>query len=317
MYEHMIRMMRSLLIAVFACACAFACVADDTAPRELTIEGVPVQVLVADSEFTAGAGPLLEWIRRSANMVARYYGRFPVQELRVLVQPVPGGGVRGGTTFGHARGRPGGFIRVRVGRGVTAAQLVDDWVLVHEMIHLALPDVGAEHAWLSEGISVYAEGVARAQAGNRTVEDVWNEQFHSMPKGLPQAGDRGLDNTHTWGRTYWGGALFCLEADVEIHRRTHNLHGLQDALRAVNRESGGLVTDWPIERVFATADKAVGVPVLEELYGRMKDAPRSPELATLWHQLGIEPDGQSIRLRDDAPLSQVRKAIMRPEAAAP
>jgi hypothetical protein len=303
---------RWLLVVVFACACA----ADDTPPRELKIDDAAMQVLVPDSEFTAGAGPLLEWIRRSADIVAHYYGRFPLQELRIRIQPVSGERVQGGTTFGHARGRAGGFIRVRVGRAVTAAQLVDDWVLVHEMIHLALPDVGEEHAWLSEGIAVYAEGVARAQAGNRTIEDVWTEQVHSMPKGLPQAGDRGLDNTHTWGRTYWGGALFCLEADVEIHRRTHNRYGLQDALRAVNRESGGLVTDWPVERVFATADKAVGVPVLEELYGRMKDAPQSPDLAALWRQLGVEAAGQSIRLRDDTPLSDVRKAIMgRPDPA--
>lgn len=291
---------------------------DDPPARELKVNDVPVQVIVTDSEFTVGAGPLLEWIRRSADIVAHYYGRFPIRELRIRIEPVSGEGVQGGTTFGHSRGRPGGFIRVRVGRAVTAAQLVDDWVLVHEMIHLALPDVGEEHAWLSEGIAVYAEGVARAQAGNRTIENVWNEQLHSMPKGLPRAGDHGLDHTHTWGRTYWGGALFCLEADVEIHRRTHNRYGLQDALRAVNRESGGLGADWPIERVFATGDEAVGVPVLEELYARMRDAPRAPDLAALWHQLGVEAEGRSIRLRDDAPLSAVRKAIMRrPDTVAP
>jgi hypothetical protein len=238
-----------------------------------------------------------------------------VQDLRIRVQPVSGDGVQGGTTFGQAMGRTGGFIRVRVGRDVTTAQLLDDWVLVHEMIHLALPDVGEEHAWLSEGISVYVEGISRAQAGNRTVEDVWTEQFHSMPRGLPQTGDRGLDNTHTWGRTYWGGALFCLEADVEIHRRTHNRYGLRDALRAVNHESGGLVSDWPVQRVFSAGDQAVGVPVLEELYAKMKDAPLAPDLPTLWRQLGVEPAERSMRLRDDAPLSDVRKAIMQPAAA--
>jgi hypothetical protein len=302
-----------LLVAVFSCSCA----ADEAPGRELNVGDVPVQLVLPDSEFTAGARPLLEWIQRSANIVTRYYGRFPVQALRIRVEPVAGDGVQGGTTFGHARGRPGGFIRVRVGRDVTAAQLIDDWVLVHEMIHLALPEVGEEHAWLSEGISVYAEGISRGQAGNRTVEDVWTEQFHSMPKGLPQPGDHGLDHTHTWGRTYWGGALFCLQADIEIHRRTHNRYGLQDALRAVNRASGGLGTDWPVERVFAVGDQAVGVPVLEELYAQMKDAPRAPDLSALWHQLGIEPEARSVRLRDDAPLADVRRAIMRPEGSSP
>src|SRR6185312_15004301 len=98
------RMIRSLLVAVFACALSCACGADDTPARELKVEGVPLQVLVPDSEFNAGAGPLLEWIRRSADIVARYYGRFPVQALRIRIQPVPGTGVQGGTTFGHARG---------------------------------------------------------------------------------------------------------------------------------------------------------------------------------------------------------------------
>jgi hypothetical protein len=299
------------LVALLGSACA----ADDAAPRELKIDAVPMQVQIPDAQFSAGAEPLLDWVRRSADIVTRYYGRFPVAELRIRVQPVGGDGVQGGTTFGQAMGHAGGFIRVRVGRDVTPAQLVDDWVLVHEMIHLALPDVGEEHAWLSEGIAVYAEGISRAQAGNRTVEDVWTEQFHSMPKGLPQAGDRGLDNTHTWGRTYWGGALFCLEADVEIHRRTHNRYGLQDALRAVNRDSGGLVADWPVDRVFSSGDRAVGVPVLEELYAQMKDSPVAPDLPALWHQLGVEPGEHSMRLRDDAPLADVRQAIMRPEVA--
>ena len=65
-----------------------------------------------------------------------------------------------------------------------------------------------------------------------------------LPKGLPAPGDRGLDNTHTWGRTYWGGALFCLVADVEIHHRTNNRYGLQDALRGIVRAGGNMEHDW-------------------------------------------------------------------------
>src|SRR5512146_869643 len=98
-------LIRCLLVMVFACVCA----ADEPTPRELKVDDVPVQVIVADSQFTAGAGPLLGWIRRSADIVTHYYGRFPVRELRIRIQPASGAGVQGGTTFGHARGRPGGF----------------------------------------------------------------------------------------------------------------------------------------------------------------------------------------------------------------
>jgi hypothetical protein len=219
--------------------------------------------------------------------------------------------VRGGTTWGY----DGGVIRVQVGRDVTDDELLNDWVLVHEMTHLALPDIGDDHNWLSEGLAVYIEGVARVQAGNRTESDVWSEEIHSMPRGLPQPGDRGMDHTHSWGRTYWGGAMFCLMADVEIHRRTQNRFGLQDAARAILRSSGGLGTDWPIERVLKTGDAAVGTPVLEEFYAQMKDAPMTPDLMGLWRKLGVEPDGASVRLSDDAPLAQIRQSIMQPRAA--
>jgi hypothetical protein len=215
--------------------------------------------------------------------------------------------VQGGKTFAN----PAAEIRITLGRGVTPAELSADWVLVHEMTHLALPDTGEEHAWLAEGIATYVEGIARVQAGNRTEADVWAEELRSMPRGMPQADDRGMDHTHTWGRTYWGGAMFCLLADVQIREKTANRFGLQDALRAVLAHSGGLSTDWPIGRVLATGDAATGTHVLEELYASFKDKPVAPDLAGLWHQLGVEAAGDSVSLTDAAPLAQVRHAIMR------
>jgi hypothetical protein len=281
------------------------------ATRELKVAGATLEVEVDDSAFRSGGAPITAWITRSAEIVAHYYDRFPTPTLHLHVVPVDGSGVRGGKTFGYE----GGVIRVQVGRDVTETELTDDWVLVHEMCHLALPYLGDEHTWLSEGLAVYNEGIARVQAGNRTEADVWSEEIHSMPRGMPQPGDEGLDRTHTWGRTYWGGAMFCLMADVEIHRRTQNRFGLQDAVRAILRASGGLGTDWPIERVLKTGDAAVGTPVLEDLYAKMKDNPMTPDLMGLWRSLGVEPDGSGVRLTDNAPLANVRHSIMQPRAA--
>jgi hypothetical protein len=276
----------------------------------LSLNGVNVQVDFQDTRFSGGTQPLLQWIERSEGIVAAYYGRFPTSSLRVQIVPQEGAGVRSGKTWA-------GFIRVQVGREVTTAQLMDDWVLVHEMNHLALPDVGDNQAWLSEGMAVYVEGVARVQAGNRSQQDVFAEQMRQMPKGLPRAGEQGLDNTHTWARTYWGGAMFCFLADVEIHRRTGNRLGLQDAMRAVARESGGLSADWPIARVFAAADAATGTKVLEEMYAQMKDKPVAPDLNGLWAKLGVVSEGGSVTLHDDAPLADIRRAIMQPRDLRP
>jgi len=275
----------------------------------LSLDGVNVQVDFSDTRFSGGTEPLLQWVRRSEGIVAAYFGRFPTSSLRIQVVPQDGAGVRSGKTWA-------GYIRMQVGREVTPAQLEDDWVLVHEMTHLALPDLGDAQSWFSEGLAVYVEGIARVQAGNRSQEDVFIEQMRQMPRGMPQPGDQGLDHTHTWARTYWGGAMFCFLADVEIHRRTGNRLGLQDAMRAVTRASGGLSSDWPISRVFATADAATGTKVFEEMYAQMKDRPVTPDLQDLWAKLGVVSDGGTVTLHDDAPLADVRRAIMKPRAQA-
>ncbi|HYL00027.1 MAG TPA: hypothetical protein VEU78_02455 [Steroidobacteraceae bacterium] len=306
---------RALLAALLAGACLPGCArspGDPLAPAsqggvpELAVDGVRLRVELGSGDFNAGSEALITWIRRSAGIVAAYYGGFPTARVTIELRSGPGAGVQGGSTYAD----PDALIRVRVGREVTEAQLKSDWVMVHEMTHLALPDVGPEHAWLSEGLATYVEGVARVQAGNRTEEDVWAEELRQMPRGLPQEGDRGLDRTHTWGRTYWGGALFCLMADVDIRRRTHDAKGLQDAVRAIAHASGGLKAAWPIERVLATGDAAVGTTSLEDLYARMKDAAYTPDLVALWRELGVVADGEAVRLTDAAPLAGVRHAIM-------
>jgi hypothetical protein len=275
--------------------------------NDITVDGAAIHIEFEPGAFRDGGEAVRGWIRRSANIVTGYYGRFPTTRVTVRVIAEAGDGVHGGKSFAN----PDAFIRVQLGREVTEAQLLADWVLVHEMTHLALPDTGETHAWLSEGLATYVEGVARVQAGNRSEADVWSEEIRQMPRGMPQPDDRGLDHTHTWGRTYWGGAMFCLLADVEIRKQSHNRFGLQDALRAVARASGGLAADWPIERVLRTGDGAVGTTTLEDLYAQMKDRPVTPDLMRLWQQLGIQPEGSSVRLSDSAPLADVRRAIMR------
>ena len=304
--------MRMTLLPVIAWSVITLCAAPaEAATTELKVAGADIRVDVDEGAFRGGPKPIMAWITRSAEIVAHYYDRFPTATLRLHVMAEEGSGVRTGKMFGY----DGGVIRVQVGRDVSEDELKNDWVLVHEMIHLALPYLGDDHTWLSEGLAVYIEGVARVQAGNRTQADVWSEEIRSMPRGLPQPGDQGLDRTHTWGRTYWGGAMFCLLADVEIHRRTQNRFGLQDAVRAILRASDGAHSEWPIERVLKTGDGAVGAPVLEELYAQMKDTPVTPDLMELWRKLGVERDGSSVRLVDDAPLAEVRQSIMHSRAA--
>lgn len=151
----------------------------------------------------------------------------------------------------------------------------------------------------------------------RAMRVSWSELLERLPQGMPATGDRGLDRTHTWGRTYWGGALFCLLADVEIRERTHGARGLVDALRGILAAGGNDQVDWPIERALREGDKAIGVPVLQELYKRMKDAPVSPDLDALWSSLGVSVRNGKPVLDDSAPKAAIRRAISARPPASP
>lgn len=282
---------------------------------QLEIAGAQLHVALDGGQFQIGAQALIEWARRSATITALYYGAFPVPTLSLRIVAVDGAGVRGG----RADASPSPEVRVTAGRDVSQAQLLQDWVLVHELTHLALPEVGGDHAWLSEGLATYVEGIARTQAGNLTAGELWQDYVRQMPRGLPANGDAGLDRTHTWARTYWGGALFCLVADVTMRERTDNRFGLQDALRAVARESGGMRSTWPLERVLRVGDAATGTVVLTELYASMRDKPTAPDLPALWRRLGIESVGEAVILLTGTREADIREAIMRPRepAAAP
>ena len=126
---------------------------------------------------------------------------------------------------------------------------------------------------------------------------------------MPASGDRGLDNTHTWGRTYWGGALFCLIADVEIHQRTNNRYGLQDACGNCPRRRQH-ATRLAARRALKAGDDAVGVPVMLELYDRMKATPVTPDHTAMWSQLGVRPSRDSVVFDQSAPQASIVRSIM-------
>ena len=278
-----------------------------TLERVVTIDDSRLAVRYSAADFAASLDDLTNWVGRRARIVRDFYGRFPVKSVRLVIRQGGEAGVHGGREY--SADSP--FINISVGRATTRAQLDDDWVLVHELIHLAFPEIGDEHAWLAEGLAVYVEGVARTQAGNETPADFWGGLVDDMPKGEPREGDKGLDRTHTWGRTYWGGALFCLQADVMIRERTGNRKGLQDALREVLRVAGGNTGDWPIEKVLAIADGATGTNVLMTLYHEHSTNAEPVDLDAIWRKLGIARRAGQLVFDDSAPLAAARIAITR------
>src|ERR1700692_2755488 len=293
-----------VLLALLATSCSLGARSPQMTST-LIVGGSHIAITVDAGKLQVPQANTIAWVQPAAESVAGYYGRFPVPHLTLRIMPFSGHGVRHGMTFGMR----GGFIKIGLGSDTTRAELMNDWMLTHEMIHLAFPSVADEHHWIEEGISTYVEPIARIRASHMKEEQMWADLIRDMPKGQPQAGDEGLDRTHTWGRTYWGGALFCFNADVEIRRQTQNKKGLQDALRGILDAGGNITNDWDLAETFKIGDKATGVTVLTDLYNKMKDHPLPVDLQEKWKQLGIQWDGSAVHLRDDAPEAAIRRAI--------
>jgi hypothetical protein len=278
------------------------CVASQT----LSLGAARVHINYSPAAFKLGAEPLCRWTALAAIAVAGYFDRFPIATVDITLKPADAAGVHGGTTYGDTGGA---LIVIPLGSNTTQQQLDSDWVMTHEMVHLAVPSVPRNSHWLEEGIATYVEPIARVQVGQLDEQSVWADMIKGMPKGLPKSGDQGLDHTPTWGRTYWGGGLFCLMADVEIRARTQNKKSLRDALRGVLDGGGNIEKDWTVEQVIAAGDHATGTTVLRELHQRMGDAPGPDELDTLWKRLGVSADESGVHFDDRAPLAAVRAGI--------
>jgi len=265
-----------------------------------------IDVAFADGAVGVNRTKVLAWVRRSGTAVATYFGRFPVRHLGLLIVAEDSAKVGHATTFGYA----GSATRIHVGAAADDAAFARDWVLVHEMMHSALPNLPRRALWLQEGNATYVEPIARAQAGQLPVEDVWRQSVAGMPKGIPHSDDGGMDGTEAWGRLYWGGATFWLLAEVAIYQDSKGRFLLRDALRAINRRSGGNTVEWTPEQLMQAGDIATGTTALSKLYAQFVAGRIDVDLAALFSRLGILANAAGdIRFDDRAPLAELRRSI--------
>ncbi len=292
-------------VALLTLALGSAAHARADGPIVVDTAGARFELYLHEAPADFDPTPLVDWLTDAANTVSRYYGRFPASPVRVDLDLFPGGGTVGGS----ASGDEGARIAVTVGGFSSPAELARDWRLVHEMIHLALPRLPRAHHWLVEGLPTYLESISRARHGKLDDDFIWRGFLRGMPHGLPRGTEAGLDGSTRWGRVYWGGALFCLYADIGIRRATNNERSLRDAVRAIVDAGHDLTDKAELEPLLSIADRATGTTVLTELYRVAGLGRWAPDLKALWRALGVELSGDAVVYDDDAPLAAVRRAI--------
>ncbi len=263
-------------------------------------------ILDGPADMSVSAAELNKWIAVSAKTVENLYGAFPVNEALIALQVQKGKGVHRGMAMGVG----GASINIWLGAESGVKDFRQDWIMVHEMVHLAFPRVANKHDWIEEGIATYMEPIARAAMGNLSAEKVWAFFLNGMPKGLPEYGDKGLDNTPTWGRTYWGGAMFCLLADIAIRQQSEGKKSLRDALIGIVDAGYSFLDTANLVKVLTVADKATNTTVLMDLYRQHRNTAVQVDLPSLWHKLGVSLDSAGkVKFDNAAPWARMREDI--------
>lgn len=294
----------------FSCSCATrpaSSIQATVAPHRdytLNVKGGVIHLTIQYDQSPISDEAIIKWVNRSAEIVSRYFSRFPVREVAIVISTEGQGRLENGHTSEDG-------IQVKLRTNTRQTDLDDDWVMVHEMFHLSFPSLDDKFTWLQEGLATYLEPLARARAGAIPAARYWHELAQGLPQGQPKPGDAGLNGTTDWGRQYWGGCAFCLRADIMIRQSTANAKSLDDALKAILNAGGDHLQEWSIDRVLDVGDKATGTHVLRDLYAEMALKAHTVDLPKLWTSLGVIDSPDSASFDDSAPLSQIRREMLK------
>ena len=247
------------------------------------------------------------WVQRAVSGVARYYGRFPLPRVTILVIPVAGPRI----LFGSALGNGGAAIQVLVGRDTPEHRFAHDWILTHETVHLGFPNLGPGHEWMEEGLATYLEPIIRARQGIRSEAELWRELQEGFAQGTLTDQEPGYEASQTWAHVYWGGALFFFLADLEIRVRTGSERNLSHALRGILDDGGDIRTHRPIPLLLRAADEATGVGVLSDLYQSLGASnSKRVDVDRLLKDLGVLGSDASLRLDAEAEKAWLRRELL-------
>jgi predicted metalloprotease with PDZ domain len=206
-------------------------------------------------------------------------------------------------------------------RDAELERLVGDWKAVHEFVHLALPRVRRQGAWLSEGLATYYQEVLRARHGLLPPMQAWRNLADGFRRGRASGTGRTLQresasmhDTHAYKRVYWSGAAFALELDVRLRKRSGGRRSLDTVLQAAHGPAWQQPQGHGAGEVLEQLARASGsrLPVrLGRQYAGMREF---PEVRPMLRRLGLSLDGDGLVKghRAGAPLREIRQGIMGP-----
>lgn len=274
----------------------------------LAVPGAELDIVRIGATPKLGEPGLVNWVRDAGTCVSQLFGHFPVKHASIFVVPIRDAEE---VVFGKVLSLGGPAILTLTGAELPEAKIHDDWVLVHEMMHLGAPTFTGKHRWLGEGTATYYEGLMRTRCGFKTPKMLWGEWARAMPRGLPANGvPRPLDEGTRIDDIYWGGALFLFAADVRLREKT--AFTLDDVMRGILAEGGDGTVVWTIDEFVAAANRITKSDVVSQLYDAHGRGPLPIDLPKLLADLGILGKSDAVQFDERAPLAKIRHAMEAP-----
>lgn len=251
------------------------------------------------------------WIEQGKRTASLLFGRFPVPEALVIAVP----GKRRGAGFGMALRGGGPSVLIFLDRESNAATLANDWTATHEFLHLGVPRLPPDDAWLFEGLATYYTEVLRARAGLITRAQAYQHLLDGFERGRRSGGTLSLREEsqemrerRSFHRVYWAGAALALLVDVEARRAGGPT--LDHALRDFAECCASSSEDWSAERVLSHLDQTLGAPRFSTLARAWLDRADFPALDETWRALGVAPGKRGEALLTPAADSALRDALV-------
>ncbi|MBK8259065.1 MAG: hypothetical protein IPK82_41205 [Polyangiaceae bacterium] len=296
--------------------------------RDVPVTSGRLQLALTAGSRAVTDESIVKWVGRTARALDTVYGRFPIDQALLTIVPVQGSNV---VEFGRTVPAGGASILLFVGADADASTLANDWILAHELVHLGVPSMPRDGRWLDEGLATYYEPVLRARAGLSSPAEVWASLVDHAEKGAATRAEPSLAATEEHDRVYFGGAAFCLAADVEIRSKTSSKRSLDDGLKRALARGANATRVWTVDEFVDVLDDGVGQAVVRPMLDRIRRAKipcnaadpercapdETPSLARLFASLGVKPGRPGeVTFDDGAPLAKIRRELLMVDVAA-
>lgn len=281
---------------------------------DIELPGGTIELAVLGDLSDKTVEKLTTWIRTNVEAVVPVLGFFPREHVQVVVVPLGPGNEP--VPWAHVVRGGGSSVQFYVDETRPLDEFNADWTAAHEFSHLLLPYVSRSDRWLSEGLASYYQNVLRARDGRLSEREAWQKLLDGFGRGQRDTQRESLREATAGGwenvmRIYWSGAAMMLEADMRLRELSNGRQSLDTALGQLNGccLTGGKL--WTARALLDKLDELSGTTVFSAVYDENVESLTFPDVEESLDALGvIERNGQ-VRLLGQAPLIDIREAIMR------